>query len=443
MLKRKINDILSNWKSNPNRKPLVIKGCRQCGKTSSVKEFAKNHYKHIIYLDFHENKELRTIFTGSLEVDYLTMLISAAIKDAIFVANETCIIFDEIQECPQARTSLKYFKLDGRYDIICTGSLLGVNGYSSKNTDDEMASVPVGFEQIVEMYPMDFEEWLWANDITKPVFDFLNKSYRNETPVPEALHNRMRQLLNEYLIVGGMPEVVKTFMETHNLNQTLTLQRNIVDEYKMDMIKYANSEDRAKIRECFESIPRQLSRDNKKFTYSVVKKGGRSKDYISSLQWIEDAGIVRKCYNLSITGLPLSGNAMPDCFKVYMADTGLFISMLDDGTQFDILQGRLDSYKGAIYENIMADILGKMGRKLYYFQKNDSLEIDFVIRLNGECVPIECKARTGNAKSLKTLLNHPEKYHVTHAVKCGDYNVGRQDNVLTIPFYMAFMLSDM
>lgn len=443
MLKRKINDILSNWKSNPNRKPLVIKGCRQCGKTSSVKEFAKNHYKHIIYLDFHENKELRTIFTGSLEVDYLTMLISAAIKDAIFVANETCIIFDEIQECPQARTSLKYFKLDGRYDIICTGSLLGVNGYSSKNTDDEMASVPVGFEQIVEMYPMDFEEWLWANDITKPVFDFLNKSYRNETPVPEALHNRMRQLLNEYLIVGGMPEVVKAFMETHNLNQTLTLQRNIVDEYKMDMIKYANSEDRAKIRECFESIPRQLSRDNKKFTYSVVRKGGRSKDYISSLQWIEDAGIVRKCYNLSITGLPLSGNAMPDCFKVYMADTGLFISMLDDGTQFDILQGRLDSYKGAIYENIMADILGKMGRKLYYFQKNDSLEIDFVIRLNGECVPIECKARTGNAKSLKTLLNHPEKYHVTHAVKCGDYNVGRQDNVLTIPFYMAFMLSDM
>ncbi len=237
--------------------------------------------------------------------------------------------------------------------------------------------------------------------------------------------------------------MVKTFMETHNLNQTLTLQRNIVDEYKMDMIKYANSEDRAKIRECFESIPRQLSRDNKKFTYSVVRKGGRSKDYISSLQWIEDAGIVRKCYNLSITGLPLSGNAMPDCFKVYMADTGLFISMLDDGTQFDILQGRLDSYKGAIYENIMADILGKMGRKLYYFHKNDSLEIDFVIRLNGECVPIECKARTGNAKSLKTLLNHPEKYHVTHAVKCGDYNVGRQNNVLTIPFYMAFMLSDM
>lgn len=443
MFKRKINDILSNWKSNPNRNPLVIKGCRQCGKTSSVKEFAQNHYKHIVYLDFHENKELRTIFTGSLEVDFLTMLISAAIKDAIFVANETCIIFDEIQECPQARTSLKYFKLDGRYDIICTGSLLGVNGYSSKNTDDEMASVPVGFEQIVEMYPMDFEEWLWANDITKPVFDFLNKSYRNETPIPEALHNRMRQLLNEYLIVGGMPEVVKTFMETHNLNQTLTLQRNIVDEYKMDMIKYANSKDRAKIRECFESIPRQLSRDNKKFTYSVVRKGGRSKDYISSLQWIEDAGIVRRCYNLSITGLPLSGNAMPDCFKVYMADTGLFISMLDDGTQFDILQGRLDSYKGAIFENIMADILGKMGRKLYYFQKNDSLEIDFVIRLNGECVPIECKARTGNAKSLKTLLKHPEKYQVTHAVKCGDYNVGRQDNVLTIPFYMAFMLSDM
>lgn len=195
--------------------------------------------------------------------------------------------------------------------------------------------------------------------------------------------------------------------------------------------------------ECFDSIPRQLSKDNKKFTYSVVKKGGRSSEYISSLQWIEDAGIIRRCHNLTITKLPLSGNAIQDCFKIYMADTGLFVSMLDDGTQSDILQGDMLSYKGAIFENLIADILGKMGRKLYYFQKSDSLEIDFIMRYKGKCTPLECKARTGNAKSMRTLLNHPEKYHVDQAFKAGSYNVGRSGNLLTLPLYMAFLLTDL
>ena len=428
-----------------DRKPLVIKGCRQCGKTSSVKAFARLNYDNIIYMDFHEKKELCSLFTGSLDVDYLTMVISAAIPGALFVPYKTCIIFDEIQDCPQARASLKFFKQDGRYDVICTGSLLGVNGYKSREMQEqeEATSVPVGFEHIVDMYPMDFEEWLWANNIPDATFGFLRMSLEKEIPVPDAIHHRMRQLLLEYVIVGGMPEAIKTFLNTHDVNQMLTVQRNIVDEYKVDMVKYARSEDKSKIRECFESIPRQLSKDNKKFTYSVVRKGGRSKNYISSLQWIEDAGIVRRCYNLSITELPLGGNAIYDCFKIYMTDTGLFISMLDDGTQSDILNGNMGSYKGAVYENLMADILGKMGRKLYYFQKTDSLEIDFVIRYKGECVPVECKARTGNAKSLKTLLNHPEKYKVLHAVKCGDYNVGRTGSVLTIPFYMAFMLEEL
>lgn len=201
-------------------------------------------------------------------------------------------------------------------------------------------------------------------------------------------------------------------------------------------------QDKSRIRECFESIPRQLSRENKKFTYSVVRKGGRSNEYIGSLQWIEDAGIIRRCYNLQITELPLGGNALQDCFKIYMADTGLFVSMLDEGTQADILLGRLNSYKGAIFENVMADILGKMGRKLYYYHKPDSIEIDFVIRYKGECIPLECKARTGNAKSMQTLLKHPEKYHVYHAMKFGDYNIGRNDALLTLPFYMAFLITD-
>lgn len=437
MFKRKITSILKDWKSNPDKNPIIVKGCRQCGKTFSVKDFAYKNYKNVIYMDFHEQQGLRELFADSLTVDYLTMAISAAMPDAVFAPHETCIIFDEIQECPRARTSLKYFKLDGRYDVICTGSLLGVNGYNSS-----MESIPVGYETVIDMYPMDFEEWLWANGIKQSVFDFLKKSLVDETPVATAIHNRMRQLLLEYVIVGGMPRAVSTFLDTHDVNRMIVVQRGIVDDYKSDMVKYARSEDRSRIRECFDSIPRQLARDNKKFTYSVVRKGGRSKEYTGCLQWIEDAGIVRRCHNLMITELPLGGNALQDSFKIYMADTGLFVSMLDDGTQLDILQGRLNGYKGAIYENLLADMLGKMGRKLYYFQKTDSLEIDFVMRYKGECTPVECKARTGNAKSMRTLLNHPEKYHVYNAIKLGDYNVGRDGVLLTLPLYMAFLLTE-
>lgn len=440
MFKRKITNILKDWKEDPDKNPIIVKGCRQCGKTFSVKDFAYKNYKNVVYMDFHEQPGLRELFSDSLSVDYLTMAISAALPDAIFDPKETCIIFDEIQECPRARTSLKYFKIDGRYDVICTGSLLGINGYTS--SADKAESIPVGYETVIDMYPMDFEEWLWANGIKQSVFDFLKKSFVDETPVATAIHNRMRQLLLEYIIVGGMPRVVSTFLDTHDVNKMIAVQRGIVDDYKSDMIKYARPEDRSRIRECFDSIPRQLARDNKKFTYSVVRKGGRSKEYMGCLQWIEGAGIVRQCHNLMITELPLGGNAMQDCFKIYMTDTGLFISMLDDGTQSDILQGRLNGYKGAIYENLLADILGKMGRKLYYFQKTDSIEIDFVMRYKGKCTPVECKARTGNAKSMRTLLNHPEKYHVYNAIKLGDYNVGRDGSLLTLPFYMAFLLTE-
>ena len=439
MYKRKIEYFLLEWKNDPDRKPLVIKGCRQCGKTSSVLEFARKNYKNVIYMDFHEQKELCSLFEGSLQIDYLTVAISAAIPSARFEKGKTCLIFDEIQDCPQARSSLKFFKLDGRYDVICTGSLLGVNGY---RTSDANYSVPVGFETIIDMNPMDFEEWLWANGIQDSVIELLKTSLAEEKTVPKPIHDRMRQLMLQYIVVGGMPEAVKKFFATHDINQVVAIQRNIVEEYKTDMVKYANHEDRNRIRECFESIPRQLSKENKKFTYSMVRKGGRSKDYVGCLQWIEDAGIIHRCYNLSITELPLSGNALQDSFKVFMADTGLFISMLDEGTQSDILQGSLFGYKGAIYENVVDDILGKMGRKLYYFHKTDGIEIDFMMRYNGECTPLECKARTGNAKSLSTLLKHPEKYHVYHALKLGDYNVGREGALLTLPLYMGFLLTN-
>ena len=434
MLKRKIEERLLEWKHTPGRKPLIVKGCRQCGKTYSVLDFAKKNYKHVVYLNFFENPDYASVFAGSLDIDNIVMLLSALLgKNAVFEAGETVLILDEIQDCPEARTALKFFRIDGRYDVIGTGSLLGVKGYGK-----EPKSVPVGSETVVDMYPLDFEEFLWANDISEAVIAMLQNALDSETPVPEALHNRMRQLLLQYVVVGGMPDVVQTFVDSRQMDEVLRLQRDIVRSYEDDMVKYAERKDKFRIKECFQSVPRQLAKENKKFQYSVVRKGATAAKCAGSLQWIEDAGIIARCYNLSVPELPLDGNAKEDAFKVYMRDTGLFVSMLEDGTQYDILQGNLYGYKGAIFENLIADIFTKMGRKLYYFHKDSGLEVDFVIRYKGECTLVEVKATTGNTKSTKTILSQPEKYHVRSAIKLGDYNVGAMGQVLTLPLYMAF-----
>ena len=444
MYKRKIENILQSWLDDASHKPLVVKGVRQCGKTSSVMDFAQKHFKNVIYLDFHEHPEYKKFFAPNLEVDAIVMRITAAMPDAEIEAGKTCFVFDEIQDCPRARGSLKYFHLDGRYEVICTGSLLGVNGYKTpdEKAEEEAASIPVGFEDIVNMYPMDFEEWLWANGIKDLHFDYLKKHLNNETPVEEALHDRFRELFLQYTIVGGMPEVVTTFMETKQIGKVLSVQRRIIDDYKADMVKYAATADKSRIRECFESIPAQLAREYKKFSYTAVRHGGRGRDYAGSLQWIEDAGIIRRCYNTSTTELPLDGNRIQSEFKVYMADIGLLVAMLEEGTQSSILEGNLLDYKGAIAENLVADIFGKMGRKLYYYHKDGGVELDFLMRYKGQCTPVECKATTGNAKSMRTVLKHPEKYHVTSAIKLGDYNIGKSNELLTLPMYMAFLLTE-
>ena len=438
MLKRKIEQALINWKNTPNHSPLIIKGCRQCGKTFSVRDFAKKNYKYEVYLNFFKNPSYISIFDGSLEIDNLIMMMSALLgPNAVFKSGETVIILDEIQDCPEARTALKFFREDGRFDVIGTGSWLGVKGYGK-----QPKSIPVGSETVIEMHPLDFEEFLWANGITPQIIDKLKEYFNEEKPVPEALHEKMRQLILQYTAVGGMPEVVDTFVKTKQMNSVLALQRDIVRSYEDDMVKYADDKDKSLIKECFQSIPKQLSKENKKFQYSIVKKGGTASKFQGSIQWIEDAGIIARCYNLDLPELPLDGNAIDDVFKVYMQDSGLLVSMLEDGTQFDILQGNLYGYKGAIFENLMADIFTKMGRKLYYYHKDSGLEIDFVIRYKGGATLIEVKATTGNTKSTKTILSNPEKYHVAGAIKLGDYNVGRNEKMLTIPIYMGFLLNE-
>jgi predicted AAA+ superfamily ATPase len=441
MLKRKIESVLTEWKKSKNKKPLVIKGIRQCGKTYIVQKFAKENYENVVYVNFILEPDKKSAFSGSIDVDTIILNLSALIPNSRFIKEKTCIILDEIQECKEARTALKSFQIDGRFDVISTGSLLGVRGYENRRKEGQ-DSIPVGYETIIEMYPLDFEEFLWANGINNKVIDSVKSCFEKETVVPEGIHNAMMELLYRYVIVGGLPEVVNTFLETKNIELIYQLQRNLIAEYEEDMIKYADNFDKVRIRECFESIPKQLAKENKKFQYSVVRKGGRSSQYIGSIQWLEDAGLVKRCYNTQITELPLEGNAIKDCFKLYTTDIGLFVAMLDYGTQADILKGNLLAYKGSIFENLIADFLCKSGQKLYYFQKESGLELDFLVRYKGECVVIEVKAKSGKTKSLKTVLKNKNIYHVNHAIKLGKYNIGREEEMLTIPLYMGFLIKD-
>ena len=446
MLKRKIETYLAKWKSSENRKPLVIKGIRQCGKTYIVRKFAEENYESVVYMNFILEPDKKSAFAGNIDVDTIILNLSALIPGSRFVSGKTCIIFDEIQECKEARTALKSFHIDGRFDVIATGSLLGVKGYGKskkkKNEEEGQDSVPVGYETVIDMYPLDFEEFLWANGISDAVIDSVKSCFENEQIVPEGIHKAMMELLYRYVIVGGLPEVVNCFLETKNIELIYKVQRNLIAEYEEDMVKYADDADKPHIRECFESIPKQLAKENKKFQYSVVKKGGRASQYIGSIQWLEDAGIVRRCYNTQITELPLEGNSIKECFKVYTTDIGVLMAMLDYGTQADILKGNLLGYKGAIFENLMADFLCKSGQKLYYFHKDSGLELDFLVRFKGECVILEVKAKSGKAKSMTTVLKNKGVYHVNKAIKLGQYNVGREGELLTIPLYMGFLVKD-
>lgn len=446
MLKRKIYNELLIWKNTKNKKPLVIKGLRQIGKTYIVKKFAEENYANVIYLDFRKNQELRSIFDRSFIVNDLISQITANIPNANAIPYETILIFDEVQDCPNARSALKYFYEDGRYDVICIGSLLGIKGYSQKSDN----AVPVGYEEVTYMKPMDFEEFLWANSIPESVIADLKTCFSECKEILPATHARLTNLFRKYICVGGMPEVVQAFIETGDMNRVLKLQRNILESYKDDFGRhlkddnslYIDEKELAAILAVFNSIPSQLAKENKKFQFSKLKEKGKNDDFKRAIQWLEDAGIISRCYNLSITELPLEGNKCEGVFKVYMQDSGLFIAMLEDGTQADVLNGNLLIYKGAIYENIIADAFSKMNRKLYYFHKDSGLEIDFVTRYKGKCTLVEVKANNSKAKSLNTILGDYEHYHVDNAIKIRDGNIKQIENILYIPHYLVFLINE-
>lgn len=431
MLERKIEKKLLEWKNNPDKMCLVVKGARQVGKTYIIDKFARENYEFYVYINFDQNENYKTIFEGDLDIETLIKQISLRVPNAQLVPNKTLIFLDEIQNCPKARTALKFFALDKRFDVIASGSLLGIN---YKN----VTSYPVGYVEHLEMNSLDFEEFCWANGVSKQSILELKEYFINKKQIPGAMHERMMELFKEFIVVGGMPRVVADFVTNHNFANVLKIQKGIIDDYLDDIAKYAEMNEKTKARACFLSIPKHLSKDYKKFRYSLVDKNGSERKYSGSLMWLYDAGIINFCYNLSKPELPLEGNSKSDEFKVYMKDTGLLMAMLEEGSQEDIIDGNLGIYKGAIYENIIADIFAKNNKKLYYFEYKSRLEIDFFIRYNKKATAIEVKAADNTkSKSLNSLI---ENWNIEKGIKLSSKNIGSKDKIDNYPLYMAMFL---
>ncbi len=434
MLKRKVTNKLLEWKNNINKKCLLIDGARQVGKTYIIEDFCKKNYDNYIYINFYRNNEATEIFDGDLSIDTIFSKLSYLYPNVKLIPNKTIIFLDEIGECPNAITALKFLVLESKCDIIASGSLLGINYKDIK-------SYPVGYVEHLEMHSLDFEEFCWANGINEDAIEHLKGYLKRMEQVPTSIHNRMIELFKTYIVIGGMPAAVNEYITTKNFANVLKIQRDIIKDYKMDISKYAKDNERAKIHECFESIPAQLSKDYKKFQYKTIKKGGRSSEYEACLEWLKDAGFISLCYNLRNPEEPFAGNKVNDCFKVYMRDTGLLISMLDDGTNKNIMQGNLGIYKGAIYENIIADIFTKLEKKLYYFEYNSTLEIDFFIKYNEKVTAVEVKsADNTQSKSLKSIL---ENWKVEQGIRLSIKNIGTNNNkIISLPIYMSIFLVD-
>ena len=431
MLERKIHKQLLEWKNRADRQCLLVKGARQVGKTYSIDRFCRENYNHYIYINFDINTDYASIFDGALDSETIIKNLSLIFRNVKIVPGETVVFLDEIQNCPRARTALKFLAIERPFDVIASGSLLGIN-YK------EVPSFPVGYVNHIEMHSLDFEEFCWANGMTQEALGYLASYFNKLEMVPTAVHERMMSLFREYIVIGGMPAAVNSFLHSHSFSAVYDTQRGILQDYLDDIAKYAEGTEKAKARECFLSIPRNLAKDYKKFQYSVVSKGGSSRKYGGSLMWLQDAGIISYCYNLSTPQLPLEGNSKNDEFKIYMRDTGLLLAMLEEGSQKDIIDGNLGIYKGAVYENIIADIFTKSCKKLYYFCIPNKIEVDFIIRHEREATAIEVKS-SENTKS-KSMNSIMENHDVKRGIKLSTKNIGSIGNVLSLPLYMAMFL---
>lgn len=435
LLKRKIDKYLTDWKNRPDRKPLIIKGARQIGKTRSVEWFAGQNYASVIEINFIEQKKYREIFNDGFEVDAILKNISLLNPELKFIPGNTIFFFDELQACPNCATSLKFFKLDGRFDVICSGSLMGIS-YR------EIESNSVGYKEDYEMHSMDFEEFLWAMGYNDEFTADLLSQMLDVRPLSELQMDTLMSLFRDYVIIGGMPEVVSTYVRNKNFSGTLDIQRQLLKDYEEDITKYVEGLDKAKVKAVYNHISTFLAKENKRFQITKIARNARNRDYMGCVEWLADAGVVNVCYCLNQPELPLKGNYDPKMYKIYFKDTGLLIASLDEEAQEDLRANRnLGTYKGAIYENIVGDMLVKQGYRLFYYHSDKpALEMDFFIRDADSLIPVEVKANDGATASLNRLLNDDKYNDVKYGIKLGYRNIGFNGKFYTFPYFLTFLL---
>lgn len=434
-LRRKVDDYLVKWKNSDNKMPLIIKGARQIGKTESIRNFALNNYKSFIEINFALENKYDDIFDDGYKVEDIVKNISFKNNDFEFIENDTLIFFDELQECSKCATCLKSFREDGRYDVICSGSLMGIN-YK------EIESNSVGNKIDYIMYSLDFEEFLWAKGYNDNQIEDIYIYMREVKPLPNAMLNALFTAFKDYMIVGGMPAIVSEFIKNNNFSGILNMQKQILLDYEEDITKYANGLDQAKILSVYRKIPIFLGKDNKKFQISKIEKGARNREYVGTIDWLRNAGIINICYGLSELSLPLRGNYNPDVYRLYFGDTGLLIGSLDTEAQNDLrFNKNFNAYKGAIYENVVADMLVKAGYDLFFYKnERGTIEMDFFIRDTETLIPLEVKAIDGATKSLNSLISNNKRSDIKYGIKLGYKNIGYNDKFYTFPYFLVFLL---
>ena len=434
-LKRKVDNYLLNWKTDPNKKPLIIKGSRQVGKTESITRFGHLNYKSIIYINFVEEPNYKMITTDGYKAQDIIRNISRIDPSKQFIENDTLIIFDELQDFPDIATSLKFFKIDGRFDVICSGSLLGINYQSIESNS-------VGYKTDYEMFSLDFEEFLWAKGYDESTIQEMLEHMIQLKSFNEIEMSIYSSLFLDFCILGGMPAVVREYIEKGTFEGSIDIQKQLVADYKEDIRKYADGMDQTRITNVFNHIPVQLAKDNKKFQITKIASNARFRDYRGCIEWLKDAGIINICYCMQFPELPLKGNYDESKYKIYFADSGLLVAMLDDEAQENLrVNKNLGVYKGALYENIVGEALVKAGYDLYYYKKdNSTLEQDFFVRNKENLIPVEVKATNGTARSLRTLIASNHYPDIQFGIKFISGNIGLSNNIYTFPYFCAFLL---
>ncbi|MBP5632954.1 MAG: ATP-binding protein [Clostridia bacterium] len=443
MLKRKIYDDLIEWKNirrnEKIRKCLLIKGARQVGKSFIVKEFGKREYSSFLCIDFFRNPELKYVFEGDLTSEEILKRITASVRDFRLVPGDTLIFLDEIQRCGNARTAIKFLAEDMRFDVISSGSLMGLTYGEDDDKEVEVPdSVPVGYESQITMYSLDFEEFLWAYGYNETAISVLRSYFEAGETVPESIHNKYESLFREYMVVGGMPEVVADFAVNKDFNRVERIQRDIIAEYRDDIAKHAKGKEKQYVRMCYDAVPKQLAKELKKFQYSSVEKGQTRRKYGGSVQWLKDSEIVNTCYNIREPYLPLMANAKEDQFKLYINDTGLLCCMYGYETKLAILNDTIrGNARGGIYENIISECLIKRGYTLYYYKPDSEHEIEFLIEKDGEVIPVEVKAGNNPTPSLNSYI---EDFSPSYAYKLIGGRNGTIGAKITLPHYFVMFI---